>query len=312
MKNISIIIVNWNGRDMLKNCLDSVYRQSFKDFEVIVSDNGSTDGSVELINKMFPGVKLIENKKNLGFAEGNNVAIRQASGEYIFTLNNDTTLEKNCLNELVKIMGSNPQIGMVAPKIIFNGNKEIDTLGHLLYKSLLPRDCKTEENVDKVVSACAGAALYKKEALEDVRLGEDYFDSDFFLYAEDLDLGLRLRLRNWRYAYAGKAVVNHLHGASSKRVPDKVIFYSQRNVPWTIVKNIPGMIIARNLGWILAGQIACVISYFLRGRPILIIKSKFAALTRMPRMLTKRKEIMNRRLMPNTEFNDMQRSAVFK
>src|SRR3989338_3853888 len=119
MVKLSVVVLNWNGKQYLNNCLGSLSKQNYKDFEVILVDNGSTDGSVDYVRKNFPKARVIENKKNLGFTIGNNIGIEKSKGRYVFILNNDTKLDKSCLKELVNVMDSNKKIGMVSAKMLF-------------------------------------------------------------------------------------------------------------------------------------------------------------------------------------------------
>ncbi len=240
------------------------------------------------------------------------MAIKKAKGKYILTLNNDARLQKNSLKELVKVMESDNKIGMVAPKMFLGETKNIDTLGLIMFKSLLPWDCKSESKVKDIICACSGAALYRKKALDDIKIAGEYFDPDFYLYTEDFDLGLRLRLRGWKYAFAPKATVNHLHSATAKKIPDKVIFYTHRNVIWSIAKNVPSNIILRSLGLILLGQFGSLLKYSILGRPGLIISSKFSALRGLPKMLLKRRKIMKRKKISDSEFNKLLYTKTFR
>jgi len=243
MVKLSVVVLNWNGKQYLNNCLGSLSKQNYKDFEVILVDNGSTDGSVDYVRKNFPKARVIENKKNLGFTIGNNIGIEKSKGRYVFILNNDTKLDKSCLKELVNVMDSNKKIGMVSAKMLFFDSNKVDTLGLKVLKWGFTEDIKKAEQIP--FCPCGGAAFYRKAMLEDTKLDDDYFDSDYFIYADDYDLGFRARLRGWDCRLADKAIVYHLHGATMSKETDKQIYLGDRNRIWTIIKNYPNGLLAK-------------------------------------------------------------------
>lgn len=302
MKKVSVVVLNWNGEKFLQNCFSSMSKQTYRDYETILVDNGSTDGSVEYVMKNFPKVRVIKNKKNLGFAEGNNVGIRNAKGEYIILLNNDIKLHKDFIKEIVKVADSNRNIGMIAPKMVYFDTDNIDTLGLRIFKSGLSWDTKEPSEVSKCIGPCAGAALYRKKMLEDIKINGDYFEKDFFIYCEDLDLGLRAKAMNWNFGYAPKAIVHHLHSATMRKQKDKSIYLSNRNSIWVIIRNFPTRVLIRNLPWILVAQIASVLVHIKRGKTKVIFKSKFDSFKYLNRVLRKRKIIQSKRKISEKEF----------
>jgi GT2 family glycosyltransferase len=241
---VSVIIVNWNGMDYLKDCLDSLRAQTFPDFEVILVDNGSTDGSVQYLRENYPGwVRVLPNPRNEGFSGGNNRGIRAASGKYIVLLNNDAQADARWLEELVKVAEKNPRAGMLASKIYLQGQPKIlDNVGHLIYRDGLNRgkgrlevDQGQYEVIEEVLFPSGCAALYRREMLEEVGL----FDEDFFAYGDDTDLGLKGRLAGWKCLYVPKAVVHHSYSQSSGAYSALKAFYVERNRVWIAVKYFP-------------------------------------------------------------------------
>ncbi|MEK6758642.1 MAG: glycosyltransferase family 2 protein [Deltaproteobacteria bacterium] len=244
---VSVVIVNWNGKGILEECLRSIYSQPFKSFEVVVVDNGSTDGSADAVKKTYPEAVVRENKENLGFARGNNIGIEAASkgSKYILTLNNDTVLDRSFLAELIGAAEASPEtVGMWAPKILsMEDNSLIDSVGGLLiYQDGLAKgrgrlekdDGQYDCPVDAFIpSACAG--LYRKKMLA----GIGGFDDDFFAYCEDTDLGLRARLAGWEALSVPKAVVFHLYSATGGRYTPFKAYLVERNRVWVAVKNLP-------------------------------------------------------------------------
>jgi len=236
---VSVIIVNWNGKYLLLDCLDSLFNQTFRDFEVILVDNGSTDGSIRYVEEEFPMIKIIHNEKNLGFAEANNQGIMVSRGEYIALLNNDTRPKRNWLAELVRVADENPRFGMFASKILLPSGK-IDSAGCLLYpdgigicRGRWQENRGQYDQIETVVFPSGCAAFYRRQMLDQI----GPFDERFFMYCEDTDLGLRARAAGWGCLYIPTAVVTHLYSQSSSAYSLKKAFYVERNRIWVMMKN---------------------------------------------------------------------------
>jgi GT2 family glycosyltransferase len=241
---VSAIVVNWNGKEYLEDCLQSLHAQTFSDFEFILVDNGSTDGSIEYVQQNFPGwVRVLRNVRNEGFSGGNNRGIRAVSGKYIVLLNNDAQADPRWLEELVRVAEENPRAGMLACKIYLQGGSNIiDNVGHLIYRDGLNRgrgrlevDRGQYEKTEEVFFPSGCAALYRREMLEEVGL----FDEDFFAYGDDTDLGLKGRLAGWKCLYVPRAVVHHRYSQSSGAYSPLKAFYAERNRVWIAVKYFP-------------------------------------------------------------------------
>ena len=295
MAKLTVIVLNWNGEKLLKDCLSSISQQTYKDFDVLFVDNKSTDKSVHYVKKNYPNVKIIQNKKNEGFAEGNNIGIRKVESYYVLVLNNDTKLDIDCLKYLMAVVDSNPKLGMITPQMLYFDGK-IDTFGLTAYKSGLTKDVKSDMDI---FCPCGGAALYKKEMLEDIKLGDDYFDSDYFIYAEDYDLGFRARLRGWKCIHVPKAIVHHMHGATMKQSPLSV-YLGDRNRLLTVIKNYPAPLLLRYSPMIIGLQLLTIAKYIFI-HPLLILKSKLSALFLLPKMLKKRAIIQKGKKIKNVE-----------
>ena len=222
---VSIILVTWNSRKHLKQCLECISKQTFKNFEIIIIDNDSQDHSVDYVIEHYAHLKVIQNKENAGFAKANNQGIKAAQGELIFILNPDVFLEPSFLEELVKFLSPRHQYGSVGGKLLLfkNGYKSriIDSTGLFLGKSLRARDrgnLKEDRNQydahEQIFAVCGAAVLFRREALDRIMVEGEYFDEDFFAYYEDLDLGWRLQLSGFESGYTPKAIAYHVRGGS--------------------------------------------------------------------------------------------------
>jgi hypothetical protein len=295
MELISVIVLNYNGRGFLNGCLTSLASQTYSDFEVIVVDNGSRDGSPEYIEENYPWVRLAKNDENLGFAGGTNVGIRAAKGEFVITLNNDSRADSRFIEELIKPM-ADPEVGVCAAKMLFPDGR-INSAGICISRSgaawdrgMFEPDRGQYEFVEEVFGACAGAALYRREMLDEIGL----FDEDFFLYLEDVDLAFRARLAGWKCIYVPGARVIHHHGGTAGVGSDLAVYYGNRNIVWYPIKDFPFRLLITSLPFIVARNLAVVPYYALRGQGGVILKSKLDALKGVVKMMEKRKDVVRR------------------
>jgi GT2 family glycosyltransferase len=240
---VSVIIVNWNGRHLLGECLDSLRAQTARNFEIILVDNGSEDGSAEFVQEHYQGVRLISLSENHGFAGGNNAGIRAAAGAYIALLNNDTRVDPGWLENLVAVAETTPLAGMWASKILSYDNPGIiDNVGLLIFSDGLARGMgRLEPDRGQYDRQCEAlfpsgcAALYRKSMLDEIGL----FDEEFFAYADDVDLGLRARLARWGCVYVPSAKVYHKYSSSSSAYSPLKAFLVERNRIWVLLKYYP-------------------------------------------------------------------------
>ncbi len=213
---ISAVVVNWNRREMLRQCLASLKSQQEVEMEIIVVDNGSTDGSCDFVEAEFPDARLIRNTENRGFCAANNQGIAAARGEFVALLNNDAEADRGWAAAMLRAAG--PDIGMVACKILIHGDtRRIDKVGHLIYPDGQNRGRGTGaldegqfDRVEEVLWPDGCAALYRKEMLDAI----GGFDEDFFAYADDAELGLRARIAGWSCVYTPHAVARHHRGTT--------------------------------------------------------------------------------------------------
>ncbi|MDD5040089.1 MAG: glycosyltransferase family 2 protein [Patescibacteria group bacterium] len=312
---VSIIILNWNGLEHLQTCLSSVYLQTYKDFEVLFVDNGSTDGSAAYVREKFSNVQIIETGKNFGFAEGNNVGIRRALEDpgcrYVVCLNNDTEVKENWLSELVSAADADPRIGVCASKLLYFDNRTIvDSAGDFYYRGSLkvgPRGHGKSDTFfkkEECLTACAAAALYRREALEESKLGDDYFDSDHFAYIEDSDLGLRIRLAGWKCMFIPTAVVYHKVSATTSQWRDnRKRFYSGRNRVFSAIKLYPIALWPRALRNPVTYQSTAGTVF---ERAVMHTRIKLSVLRFLPAMLRKRALVAKLNRLGSSQFREWQ------
>ncbi len=246
---VSVIILNWNGGAYVEEAIASVLNQNYPTIELIVVDNGSTDGSPQRIKDRFGSrLCLIENRTNTGFAAGNNTGIRRARSDYIALLNNDAVADTSWIKELVAVAEADPRIGMCASKVLDYFQRDIiDTAGHLIYRDGLNRgrgrlekDDGRYDKVEEVFFPSGAAALYRKAMLDRIGL----FDEDFFAYGEDADLGIRGRLGGWICVYVPTAVAYHRYSTSTSAYSPMKAFLVERNRMWVALKNFPLSVLA--------------------------------------------------------------------
>jgi GT2 family glycosyltransferase len=256
---VRVIVVNWNRRELLRACLESLARQTHGSFEVVVVDNGSSDGSPDLVREMaaaFPvPLRLIANSVNRGFCGGNNQGMEGAECPFIALLNNDAEAEPGWLEALATVMskgdgdGLRGQTGMAASKIlVWEDPGRIDKCGHLMYPDGQNRGRGTGQidrgqfdTVEETLWPDGCAAMYRRAML--VEIGG--FDEEFFAYADDAELGLRARIAGWRCWYTPHAVVRHHRGASLGLGSARRLRLIERNRVLLVVKLFPW-----NLLWV--------------------------------------------------------------
>jgi GT2 family glycosyltransferase len=308
-------VVNWNRRELLRACLESLTRQADLDFEIIVVDNGSGDGSAELAENF--GAKVIRNSENRGFCAANNQGIAEARGEFIALLNNDAEAEAGWLAALQRACSKRPDVGMAASKVlVWENPQRIDKAAHLIFPDGQNRgrgagalDTGQFDREEEVLWPDGCAAMYRSEMLRQI----GGFDEDFFAYGDDAELGLRARIAGWTCIYAPDAVVRHHRGATMGKGSAPRLRLIERNrvllaaklFPWSLLWLNPFYFAMRLLaGAAMAGRGEGDTAHFpgLRGKwrmAAAIVRGDLAALRLIPKMLRKRAEVARiRRLRP--------------
>jgi GT2 family glycosyltransferase len=247
--SVSVIIVNFNGRELLKKCLESVLKSDYPldKLEVILVDNGSTDGSVEFVKQSFPKVKIIPLSKNYGFAYANNIGFKKSNGDLILLLNNDAYLQRNTLKIMVKEIEKIKNCGVLQPKILLTKNRGLDACGAFFTNTGFLYHYGLYENPENpvfdreipVFSVKGACMLIKREVIEKVGL----FDNDFFAYFEESDFCYRAWIAGYSVYYTPKAIVYHEMGATTERlgqgkVPSWIQFHSYKNRICSYIKNL--------------------------------------------------------------------------
>jgi GT2 family glycosyltransferase len=300
--NVSIVIVTWNSAAHLPACLDALTAQTYQDFDVVLVDNGSTDGCVDEAESRWPELRLqvVKLGENKGFAAANNTGARLAGGQWLALLNADAFPDTHWLEELLKAAGNNLKYSIFASRqLLANDTSILDGAGDIYHVSGLAWrrfhglpagdfGMKTEE----VFSPCGAAALY----LRDMFVLAGGFDEDFFSYFEDIDLGFRLRLMGFKCLYVPQAVVEHVGSASTGRRSAFAIYHGHRNLVWAYIKNMPAALFWACLPLHLLMNLYFLLAFSASGQAKAIWRAKADGLRGLGRMLAKRKGIQRLRL----------------
>jgi GT2 family glycosyltransferase len=299
---VTVLVVNWNGKQFLARCLSALLAQTVKPHEIILLDNASSDRSLEIARR-FPSVRVMAQEGNNGFARGNNLAIEAASveSEWIALINPDAFAEPHWLEMLLTAAESNPEFDVFGSKLVnaidpavFDGTGDAYHISGLVWRTAhgVPVSALGESECE-IFSPCAAAALYRRSAF--VALGD--FDEDYFCYVEDIDLGFRMRLAGHRCLYVPGSVAHHVgSGTTGGQHSDFSIYHGHRNLVWTFVKDMPGVLFWLLLPLHVALNVVSVIWFALRGRGGVILRAKRDALLGLPKMWRKRQHIQKTRV----------------
>jgi GT2 family glycosyltransferase len=305
MDKVAVVIPNWNGEQLLGECLSSLHCQTLPG-EVIVVDNGSRDGSVQLIEDYYPDVHILRLEDNYGFAGGVNAGIQYAlkqGAEYIALLNNDTVTEADWLQRLVDTLEGDPESAIIASKqvetagVIDSTGEEYSIWGTPFSRGRSEADKGQYDGGEchSILAASGAASLYRVDALNDIGL----FDEWFFVYYEDVDISFRARLAGWRLRYAPEAIVYHHIGATSEKLGDFRLQHMYKNFPVVFIKNMPGKLFFK-YGWRVGGVFGVKLMLLvLRFRYGLLLKVIGNVLWHLPRGFRQRRRVQqHRRVAP--------------
>lgn len=301
----SFIVVNWNGKDTIEECLDSILAQTYKNHEIIFVDNHSEDGSAELVKEKYDIDKLILLDKNYGYAEANNIGYSKAEGKYIALVNNDAVLDKNWLEKAIDVFQKNEykNAGSVATKNIYYHQRNIiDTAGVEYfgfgagwdYKGL-PADSSEVNQRKEVFGACATAALYRKKIIDELGL----FDPRYFIYFEDTELAFKLRLFGYTCIYEPEAVCYHHGGVKRKKNSPFYIDFGRRNIEFLFFKNMQGYLLPRYMLSHCLYESLLFLFFLYAGKGIPFLRAKIDFLKNMGYILQERKKLKSRLIKSN-------------
>ncbi|NWJ47848.1 MAG: glycosyltransferase family 2 protein [Chloroflexi bacterium] len=308
MAQVEIIIPNWNGRELLRACLDSLRAQTYPDFKIIVVDNASSDGSVEFLQRHYPEVELLELPENRGFAGGINAGIRAGTAPYLCWFNNDAEaapdfLEK-LLNELIKVEGKG--FGFAAPRIcLHSDHNTLNSAGIFIGQDGIARErgflrpnAAPYDQPQEVFGPAGAAALFRRELFERTGL----LDEDYFMYGDEDDLSYRAQLLGYRCLYVPGAVAYHQVSASSRKVRPQTAQRASRNSLTTILKNMPLPLVLAYSPAIITGQFYQLARFGQQGVFIPALMGKLDAMRLLAQTLKKRHIVQKTRLISLTDF----------
>lgn len=308
MIKVSVIIPNWNGKYLLKKCLESLEHQTYKNFEIIVVDNGSSDGSVDYVKSKFPEVKIISLKKNYGFARAVNTGIKAAKKEYLVLVNNDTEADKNYIEYLVKAAQRLPDVGFIAPKmlnfhkrnIIDSAGDAVDVVGHSYNIGLGEEDGPKYNKDGYVFLATAAGSLFKKEMFDKV----GYFDEDYFTYMEDVDLCLRAQIKGFKGWYEPRAVLYHIRKETSSKITAMSEYWHFRNMTQNIIKDYPMKLLLKDFNWLKIILVNFHTFWYLVKQGLIwrAFLAEGYILINLPKLLNKRSKIQKSKIVSDDYF----------
>ena len=254
---VTVVIPNYNGIKYIRDCMDSLYKQEDISFEILVVDNGSKDGSLEILKKEYVDAKVIALEENTGFCHAVNVGIQNSGTPYVILLNNDTVVKPGFVEALQEAIEESERIFSVSSMMLSMADESrIDDAGDgysmlgWAYARGKGKPAARYEKRAKVFAACGGAAIYRKEVFEKI----GYFDENHFAYLEDIDIGYRARIHGYRNAYEPKAKVIHAGSATSgSRYNEFKTKLSSANNAYMIAKNMPLLQWLLNLPFLLVG-----------------------------------------------------------
>ena len=243
LPKISIIIVNYNGKELLQKCLESLFKTDYENFEVILVDNNSTDGSIEFVTKNYPKIIVIKLDSNKGFAEPNNVGAKIAKGEHLLFLNNDTVTTSNFISEMVKVLQKDEQVA-ICQSLLLRPNGDVDSSGDFIDKIVIVYNSKTKIDQIKEVSSARGACMMIRKKIFD-KLGG--FDEKFFFSFEDVDIGWRSWILGYKVVIAPNSIVYHSVGKTSSKLKSEAAFHGLKNQLAMKITNFEPKFVFRSL-----------------------------------------------------------------
>lgn len=334
---LTISLVTFNGKKYVPFCFDSLLRQTYQQFQIIVIDNGSIDGTADLIEReyapAFEGrLRVVRNKENLGFARAHNQAILWSDSEFVACVNQDMVLDEHFFEESIRALAQHPDAAAIAPKLLrwtfdesgimaSSKTNQIDSMGITPHRSFRFTDLGAGEidrgqydSLGSVFGVSGALPVYRRAALEDVREGDDFFDSDFHTYKEDIDMAFRLRWRGWTtrsvpaarawHARSARTTIQQYSSAAFSQRRNKswfINYHSYKNHLFVIIKNASNSMLVRWFPRIVWFELTKLLY-------LLIFEWKTLGgiryvIRNLPRMLRKRRHIMHERKCSFTEMS---------
>jgi GT2 family glycosyltransferase len=297
---VTVAILSYDGKHLLDGALRSLFAQRYRDFEVLVVDNGSRDGTAAWLSERWPAVRVIGLGENIGVTAALNVCVEESVGELVMLLNNDVEVDPGCLGALVGALDDHPAAGSAAPKLLdYHDRGVLDGAGDIFTWAGFPGrrghgepDRGQYDTPQEIFGACGGAALYRRDAFD--RVGR--FDEDFFAFYEDADWSLRAQLAGLGCRYVPAATVYHMGSATLGREPnDFTRLHQWRNGVWLILKDMPAHQLVRHAPRLLYGQLSHLRTALHAGRLRLWIAAWGQAIGGLPGVLAKRRAVQARR-----------------
>ncbi|MFN2470669.1 MAG: glycosyltransferase family 2 protein [Gaiellaceae bacterium] len=299
---IAVVIVNWNGGELLARALAAVDGQTLRPQRVIVVDNASTDGSADDLESHYPGAQVVRLNENAGFARANNVgAATAADCDWLALLNPDAFPEPDWLERLSAAALEHPDYSAFGSCLLladdplrYDGTGDVYHVSGLAFRRDHGRMiARVRRPTAEVFAPSGAAAMFRADAFR----AAGGFDETYFAYLEDVDLAFRLRLAGERCLFVADAVVHHVGSAIAGRTSDFTIFHSQRNLIWTYAKNMPSPFVWLYLPQHLLVNAAAVLGYALRGQGRVVLRSKRAALRSLGSVLRERRQLQADRVV---------------
>lgn len=301
---VSAVVLNWNGGDLVKACVESVLEQDLAANEILVVDNGSSDGSVAQIRSTGGRVQVLELGNNLGFSAGMNAGIKATTCEYVLLLNLDVTLEAGYIRLCAQALAEDPQLGGVTGKLLQAGTRKppiIDTTGHIVYRSrwVVDRgqgepDRGQYDSSTRIFGVCGAAPMLSRAMLEDIKIDDEFFDEDFFAYFEDYDLSWRARLVGWGFGFVPGAIAHHLRGGSQGKSAARILAYNHVNRLFVMLKNDHPLSFLRHFPEIAYTEIRATL-HMLRRRPAALCRAWITFFSLFSKQWRKRKKVQQKR-----------------
>jgi GT2 family glycosyltransferase len=313
---VSVIIVNWNGRHHLDECLSALAGQRFKNFETILIDNGSHDDSVPWVRKTFPWVRIVALPGNSGFCYANNIGFAISRGKFIALLNNDTRVDSDWLYWLYNQIKRDEKIGICGSRILLYDSPEfLDAAGDgydfsgVGFRRGHGARANSFAHYEEVFGACAAAALYRKSMLGEI----GFFDENFFSVGEDIDLSFRAKLVGYKCIYVAEALVYHKVSGTIGVESASQIYQSRRNVEYVYFKNMPLVLIFLTFPMHLLYNLLTFIQAIRQRRLSLFLKAKLDFLLHFKEVYENRRKIQKQRKISLKDlFFSFSRSYLWK